>query len=57
MNKIQQPQMMRGNKQMTNTIKVVSLFSGIGGFEVGLKQSKIKSKVVFAFALFKIEVF
>ena len=33
---------------MTNTIKVVSLFSGIGGFEVGLKKSKIKSKVVFA---------
>ena len=33
---------------MTNTLKIVSLFSGIGGFEVGLKKSKIKSKVVFA---------
>jgi DNA (cytosine-5)-methyltransferase 1 len=29
-------------------MKVVSLFSGIGGFEVGLKKSKIKGKVVFA---------
>lgn len=33
---------------MTDTIKVVSLFSGIGGFEVGLKKSKMNSKVVFA---------
>ena len=31
-----------------DNIKVVSLFSGIGGFEVGLKKSKIKGKVVFA---------
>lgn len=29
-------------------VNVVSLFSGIGGFEVGLEKSKIKSKVVFS---------
>ncbi len=29
-------------------IEVVSLFSGIGGFEEGLKKSKISSKVVFS---------
>ena len=29
-------------------LKVVSLFSGIGGFEVGLKKSKINGKVVFS---------
>lgn len=29
-------------------VRVVSLFSGIGGFEVGLEKSKIKSKVVFS---------
>ena len=29
-------------------LKVVSLFSGIGGFEEGLKLAKIKSEVVFA---------
>ena len=31
-----------------DNMKVVSLFSGIGGFEVGLKKSKIKGEVVFA---------
>ena len=29
-------------------MNVVSLFSGIGGFEVGLEKSKIKSKIVFS---------
>ena len=29
-------------------VNVVSLFSGIGGFEVGLEKSKIKSKIVFS---------
>lgn len=33
---------------MQDKINVVSLFSGIGGFEVGLKKSKINGKVVFA---------
>ena len=31
-----------------NIIKVVSLFSGIGGFEEGLKMAGVKHKVVFA---------
>lgn len=30
------------------TIKVVSLFSGIGGFEEGLKKAKINAEIVFA---------
>lgn len=30
------------------TIKIVSLFSGIGGFEEGIKKSKIPYKIVFA---------
>lgn len=33
---------------MKDNIKVVSLFSGIGGFEEGLRESKIDGKVVFA---------
>ncbi|MFR5189531.1 DNA (cytosine-5-)-methyltransferase [Peptostreptococcus sp.] len=33
---------------MENEIKVVSLFSGIGGFEVGLENSMLKYKVVFS---------
>lgn len=33
---------------MENEIKVVSLFSGIGGFEEGLDLAKIKNRVVFA---------
>lgn len=33
---------------MTNRYKVVSLFSGIGGFEQGLDSSKIEGEVVFA---------
>lgn len=33
---------------MEKQIKVVSLFSGIGGFEEGLKKTKIKAEVVFA---------
>jgi DNA (cytosine-5)-methyltransferase 1 len=33
---------------MKKQIKVVSLFSGIGGFEEGLKKAKINDKVVFA---------
>jgi DNA (cytosine-5)-methyltransferase 1 len=33
---------------MKKQIKVVSLFSGIGGFEEGLKKAKINAKVVFA---------
>ena len=32
----------------TNNFKVVSLFSGIGGFEAGLKASRIPHEVVFA---------
>lgn len=33
---------------MENTFKVVSLFSGIGGFEKGLEKSNLKHSVVFA---------
>lgn len=33
---------------MTNKIRVVSLFSGIGGFEEGLKKSKLEHEVVFS---------
>lgn len=33
---------------MKKQIKVVSLFSGIGGFEEGLKKAKINAKVVLA---------
>ena len=33
---------------MKTAIKVVSLFSGIGGFEEGLRNAKINSEVVFA---------
>lgn len=33
---------------MSKHIKVTSLFSGIGGFEEGLKKAKIKADVVFA---------
>lgn len=33
---------------MNKQIKVVSLFSGIGGFEEGLKKANIDSKIVFA---------
>lgn len=29
-------------------MKIVSLFSGIGGFELGIKKSKLKEKVVFS---------
>ena len=29
-------------------MKIVSLFSGIGGFELGIKKSKLKSEVVFS---------
>ena len=29
-------------------MKIVSLFSGIGGFELGIKNSKLKSEVVFS---------
>ena len=36
------------NNMSNNKIKVVSLFSGIGGFEEGLKRSEINSEVVFA---------
>ncbi len=36
------------SKNVSKCIEVVSLFSGIGGFEEGLKKSKLKSKVVFA---------
>lgn len=32
---------------MKNKIRVVSLFSGIGGFEEGLKKTKIESEIVF----------
>lgn len=32
----------------SSIVNVVSLFSGIGGFEEGLKKSKIKSRVVFS---------
>ena len=31
-----------------NTLRVVSLFSGIGGFEEGLRLANIPHKVVFA---------
>lgn len=33
---------------VSDDIKVVSLFSGIGGFEEGLKKSRIKSRIVFS---------
>lgn len=33
---------------ISNPIKIASLFSGIGGFEEGMKLSKIPYKVVFA---------
>lgn len=33
---------------MKRELKVVSLFSGIGGFEAGLKKSKLKTKIVFS---------
>ncbi|MBR3920598.1 MAG: DNA (cytosine-5-)-methyltransferase, partial [Oscillospiraceae bacterium] len=33
---------------MKRKIKVVSLFSGIGGFEEGLRKSRINSEIIFA---------
>lgn len=35
-------------KQKEKIIEVVSLFSGIGGFEEGIKNSKLNSKIVFS---------
>lgn len=35
-------------KQEQQIVEVVSLFSGIGGFEEGLKNSKLNSKIVFS---------
>lgn len=35
-------------KNMNNELKIVSLFSGIGGFEEGIINSKLNGKVIFA---------
>lgn len=37
-----------GEKRDEKKIHIVSLFSGIGGFEVGIANSKLKSEVVFS---------